>query len=549
MGGTERQQRDFLFRGRPAAAVLALGVFAIVELIRPSERVETFLALAAAFAVTTIPGSWFAAQRWSVEQVTRVVLVVDVLMVTTFVWALDRESLLVVVYFAPIAFGALIFGPRATIVLAALSLLGALAVATLRDYDEVAVAAHLVLLVALSGVLALLSRQMQTAQRQLAVDAAAFRIAERFRESLDLDVVLGQAVRELAAETGAARARLRLAPRADGSAPLYVWERPDMPQLEVTTTPPLTLRTLASREPVIIEDAEDTDPELRGYLDEFGARSYLGYPIIWQDEPIAALGLFDDRPRRWKRPLALLERVVPQLAVALLQADLYRREQDTAELREQLVANVSHELRTPLTATIGFLKTLEREDVELPPQQRQEFLAVARREAERLARLVDDLLNLARLERGQISLVREPTGLRPLLEQAVAGVPAGDDRSVRVAAPDELVASLDADRMLQVFSNLISNAVRHGAGEVTVEARGEGPLVRVTVSDEGAGVDPAHVEAMFEPFARWSRHRDSSGLGLAIARRLVEAHGGALTYRPRTDGHPHAFVVEVPSAG
>ena len=215
-------------------------------------------------------------------------------------------------------------------------------------------------------------------------------------------------------------------------------------------------------------------------------------------------------------------------------------------MREDLVANVSHELRTPLTSTIGFLRTLEREDVELTEAQRREFIAIARREAERLARLVDDLLQLTRWDRGAISLVQEPIDVPELVARAAEAVDVPDDRHIRIDVPDGLVARADAHRMLQVLTNLLSNGVRHGEGDIVIAGRDEGEHVELAVTDAGQGVAPANVPALFEPFARWSKHRDSSGLGLAIARKIVEAHGGTLTYRPPSNGTPHAFVVELP---
>jgi signal transduction histidine kinase len=237
---------------------------------------------------------------------------------------------------------------------------------------------------------------------------------------------------------------------------------------------------------------------------------------------------------------------VPQLGAAIAQAQAFERLTELTRLREELVANVSHELRTPLTSTIGFLQTLEREELQQRPDQLRELLAVARREAERLARLVDDLLQLARLERGTLPLEPAEVDLVELTERAAAATVVPPGRAIQLELPDELPLVADGDRLLQVLTNLLSNALRHGDGTVAVAAAGNEEQVEVAVSDDGPGVPVDHVDSVFLPFARWGSHAEGTGLGLAIARRIVEAHGGALRYRPAAETSPHAFVVELP---
>jgi signal transduction histidine kinase len=301
-------------------------------------------------------------------------------------------------------------------------------------------------------------------------------------------------------------------------------------------------------ERLIARDRDDAvgDPQLEEFMDALGTRSMIAYPIFWKGEPIAALGLHDKRPRNWARAGALLERVVPQFGAALVHARLYEQQQATLRMREELIANVSHELRTPLTSTIGFLQTLERGNFADDPERRREFLALARREAERLGRLVQELLELARLERGIVALEPETLPLARLVEEAATRIEVPENRRVRPDVPADISARVDRDRILQVLTNLLQNAVLHGEGTITVTGRDDGERICVDVTDEGPGIAPEHVADLFVPFARWSQRPDSSGLGLAIARRLAEAHGGSLDYRPPSDGVPHAFVLTLP---
>jgi signal transduction histidine kinase len=199
-------------------------------------------------------------------------------------------------------------------------------------------------------------------------------------------------------------------------------------------------------------------------------------------------------------------------------------------MRRDLVANVSHELRTPITALQAGLENLV-DGVEPPgPEQLRTML----RQVERLGRLVAQLLDLSRLESGAIPLQRRSFEVRPVLEDAVdeSRLHAPDvEVSVAVTEPG-LSADGDPERVHQVLANLLENAVRHSpaGGRVEVSARSERGQVAIEVCDEGPGIPEEEANRVFERFYRADTARSSShggaGLGLAIARWIVDLHGG-----------------------
>ena len=549
MGAAERQQRQFLYVGRPGAAATALVVFGIFYVVSPSDRLARLLALLVVAIGVSALGA--LALRWfAVGPVARVSLGLDIVLIAFMIAALDLPAILGVPFFAPVAFAAVMFGARETAAYTVLGATATLLVGIWIDAGALTIVTDVLVLAITGAILGGLSRELHTAQSRLSrereVAAAALQIAERVRTSLDVESIVSQTVEEVGRACAAARGILW---RPDEHAPVYQWTRDGVAPVEVAEVPPPVRRVAELREPLVVSSLKEVrdDPALSSYLEMFDTRALVAYPLFWHDRVLAVLALHDDRERSWDDALPLLDRLAPQVAAALVQAELYLQQRETAALRETLVANVSHELRTPLTATIGFLRTLERPDIQLSDEQRREFLSVARQEAERLARLVGDLLQLTRLERGTISLIRERTPIAHVVARAAAGVEVPEGRRLRLEVPEDVVAPLDGDRMLQVFSNLLMNGFRHGDGDVIAAAERVDGTVRVTISDEGEGVDPANVASLFEPFARWSKHRESSGLGLAIARRLVEAHGGTLTYRLRDGDRPHAFVVELPA--
>ena len=220
-------------------------------------------------------------------------------------------------------------------------------------------------------------------------------------------------------------------------------------------------------------------------------------------------------------------------------------------MRRDLVANASHELRTPIGALQAMLENLV-DGVE--PVERTALESMLR-QVERLGTLVEQLLDLSKLESGAVPLDRRRVPARALLRDVVdewrAQAQANDvELGVSVGPPD---LSLDADRerLRQVLGNLVANAVRHSpqGGSVTLQASEDSGCVRLEVADEGPGISPAEAERVFERFYRTDHARAASeggtGLGLAIARWIVELHGGTIRAEAgRTGGC--RMVVELP---
>ncbi len=225
--------------------------------------------------------------------------------------------------------------------------------------------------------------------------------------------------------------------------------------------------------------------------------------------------------------------------------DARRRLEQVDASRNRLVANVSHELRTPLTSTIGAIETLLRDDVSLDEAQRERLLKIARDGGLRLLVLVEDLLTIGSTRPDSLHLTASSEELGSIVRDAVIGIDPGAGREIHIAAVEDAPVRVDRMRMLQVVTNLVVNGIRHGRGDVLVQVDVEREHATLRVIDDGDGVPADHEDELFLPFARFSTRSDSTGLGLAICRTLVEAHGGSIRYQRTGDGHT-TFVVELP---
>ena len=197
--------------------------------------------------------------------------------------------------------------------------------------------------------------------------------------------------------------------------------------------------------------------------------------------------------------------------------------------RSDLVATVAHELRSPLTGVRGFVTTLLSKWDRLNDDQKKLMLHTVHTDAERLSRLITELLDVARIDTGRLPLYPREVDIVPIVDRVADSVRAGTSRTIttRHAAPS-VVAFADPDKFVQVVTNLMDNALRHGEGSVSVSTE-PGPLgIRITVDDEGEGIAEALRDRIFTKF--WKHgSQGGSGLGMYIVNGLVRAHGGELT--------------------
>lgn len=269
-----------------------------------------------------------------------------------------------------------------------------------------------------------------------------------------------------------------------------------------------------------------------------------------EDETIEFTAL---RPR--ERVLrATIRALKGEARVALALQDVSQAQRLDA-MRMDFVANASHELRTPLAAITGMVETLQgpaKDDI----ANQGRFLAIIAREAARMARLVDDLLSLSRIELQANIAPTEPEDLRPLIAEAVSATAPlaaenGNELRVDLGSGDWVVRG-ERDELMQVFHNLITNAIRYGGPDrpidITAKETGKDWLA-ITVRDRGEGIDPTLVPRLTERFFRVNKResisRGGTGLGLAIVKHILTRHGGDLRI-DSTVGEGSAFTVRLP---
>jgi signal transduction histidine kinase len=232
--------------------------------------------------------------------------------------------------------------------------------------------------------------------------------------------------------------------------------------------------------------------------------------------------------------------------LAGVSADQFRR---MLNGRRDFLASVSHELRTPLTAVFGFAQVLHEHGDEITKEERIGLIADVYRQSAELVRMIDDLLVAARLESGGLNIQSDLVNLEAEAQTVVEEMrERSSGASIRLAKTDEALAVADGLRVRQIIRNLLSNAIRHGGGNVEVELSSSDQHQILMVRDDGPGVPEESIGSIFQPFYTVTRATTtpaSLGLGLAVSRELASLMGGQLTYR-RVDGHT-VFGLELPA--
>lgn len=272
-------------------------------------------------------------------------------------------------------------------------------------------------------------------------------------------------------------------------------------------------------------------------------------PESWVDVEVTDHGSFDasDSQRRgrlyaWRvRGFDVVDSRGISIGRGLVWSDI-TRDRDLEHMKHGLLATVSHEFRTPLALIKGYATTLLADDVEWDPEEQKEFLTLVNAEADRLTSLVRRLLDMRRIDAGMVTLQRLPTEVSVMVDSTLDAMP-HQRRRIRVGDLPEISVSVDAARVVTVLRNLLENACTYSGEELvdmTVEL--EGDVLRTSVRDRGPGIAPDMRARIFDTFVRGDSSLDAEyggiGLGLAIARGFVEAHGGRIEMRDPADGGP-----------
>jgi len=290
-------------------------------------------------------------------------------------------------------------------------------------------------------------------------------------------------------------------------------------------------RIAAEARPIVLDDVDHADV-LNPILREKGIKSMLGVPLIASDSVIGVLHIGTLTPRFFgSEDVELLQLVASRAAIAIEKAKVHDEMVRLDQMKLNFVAIASHELRTPATSVYGIAATLRRDDIS--DEARKELEETLWEQAVRFRRLIEQLLDLSRLDARAIPIELQRLVLRDILADIAAHSAPGDD--VLIEVPADLEVAADRLALERIVGNLVTNAVRYGKPPVVVSAQPLDTYLRVSVEDRGQGVPPEIVPRLFERFERGSIGQ-GSGLGLSIAQAYARAHGGDLIYNPPAGG-------------
>jgi PAS domain S-box-containing protein len=281
-------------------------------------------------------------------------------------------------------------------------------------------------------------------------------------------------------------------------------------------------------------------PQLEADIRQLGVQSAICIPFYQKGRAMGGMFVSFTQPKVFAPGEREALFVMAQFcAQALERVRLYESEQKARleaekanETKLQFLGVVSHELRTPLTSIKGFSSTLLADDVTWEPAEQRGFIEIIDQEADKLQDLIEQLLNLSRLQSGTLRVEPAPSTVNEILQAAENQLTMlAENHHLTLSIPDELpMVMVDKERMVQVICNLVQNAAKYSpAGTtITVSAKAVDHTVQIDVRDEGAGISPELREAVFEPFQQLEGGRKGVGLGLAICKAVVESHGGTI---------------------
>jgi len=398
-------------------------------------------------------------------------------------------------------------------------------------------------------------RLYQEAQQRLGEVSLLYDTSSAVSRTLDLDRVLNTTAEQITAALA-----------ADGCA-LWIWDREEavlVTQLDYVTDPdsreprkpgtvypladyPAPCRVLIERQPLPVQAGdEQADPAALAWLEERQVRSALLVPIVVRDQAIGLLELSQaGKAREFSaNEIRLCQTLANQAAAAIENARLYEGVKEADRAKSEFIDFVAHELKQPMTAMQGYAKLLTMGVGGQLNDTQNQFVEVINSNVERMSKLVNDLLEISRLEAGRTKLRLEPVDLQEVLEEILTNTRTEIEARhhiVEIDAPQELPPVLgDRERLVQILTNLVSNAYKYtpngGLIRIVVDGQDRPDVppghIYVRVSDTGIGMSPQDLLRLEEKFFRADhelvREQSGTGLGVSITRNLVALHGGEL---------------------
>ena len=341
-------------------------------------------------------------------------------------------------------------------------------------------------------------------------------------------------------------------------------ERPQQPNV-----PTFSKGVMQTGQPMIVDHAKiaaaiadversDLDPDLVALGGELLPYAYVGVPLLVRGRPIGVIsfgtGERESRREYSAADLTLVEEFARRVSLAIENARLFHQAAELNRLKDEFLATLSHELRTPLAAVLGWARMLVNDQLDV--DKSRHALQAIERNAQAQVQLVDDILDVARGMAGNLRLNVEPIDVVAVTHrsvEAIAPAAAAKHIDVRVHAAAQVMVLGDAGRLQQVVWNVLSNAVKFTAagGRITIDVAARNANVEVEVTDTGVGIAPAFLPFVFDKFRQadgsFTRQHGGLGLGLAIARHLVELHGGSIQARSDGEGHGSTFLIRLPA--
>ncbi len=391
-------------------------------------------------------------------------------------------------------------------------------------------------------------RPASNSERELAYYALLQRITASLHRSLDFDAILETVVSGLQHELDLTRCSVWF---PEGATALHirraVGKVSEGPMASAVW--PVAWDALADRRVVAVDDVRaygkaSSIPPHVGALGQVVAEAVIAAPILLEAELKGLLLLEAPHPRHWDAStIRLIEAIAEQLSVALVHARMMMSLKELDAMKTEFLSIASHELRTPITVIRGYAAVLLRHGGTLSEAERSEFVRMIDDRAVHLGRLVEDILDVSRLEGGMLSLHSEPFEWEVVLGKLIEGLELKYHRPVNIhltTMTTRRVLIADPSRVEQVLLNLLDNAIKYSPPNdaIDLDVRDTARGVRFTVVNPGEKLTVEEVRRLTGKFVRLDRHRTAggTGLGLYICRRLVELMGGTLELEAMPEG-------------